>query len=255
VKLNYNLSSWSFEAYSTPTALEDAADEARNAGYGIELWPMWRGESNLFSPENRERIVGLLNGMPSSLHSGFVKTLAEHKVQIDTASAAGSKVIVVHSDSIGVQGPDADFGLAQSVVDYAQANGVTIALENGVHEGSLDCLVKALDKIDALKACLDIGHAFCAHDYPLKDYLGRIGERLAHLHLQDVYMVPGTRQAIDDSHRPPGKCEILPAEWQTLFASLAKIDFEGSAVLEVRPFTPVEVANQSVEFFKSVGAQ
>jgi sugar phosphate isomerase/epimerase len=129
---------------------------------------------------------------------------------------------------------------------------VTIALENGVSLGSMEQLLRALDAVPDLGACLDIGHAYAAHDHPLREYLKVLGSRIVHLHLQDVYMVPGTRRAKDDSHRPPGQCDIPLPDWQLLFSTLQDIKFTGRAVLEVRPFDPVEVAQQSKEFFESI---
>jgi sugar phosphate isomerase/epimerase len=252
MKLNYILSLWNYEAYAEPETLEEAVADARRAGYGVELWPSFKRQKDLFAPENRERIVRLLQDVPSSLHAGAADTFEEHKIQIEAARDTGSTVIVVHADWLGLRESSRDYGLARDVVACGSENGVTIALENGVGQGNLDELTHALEAVSGLRVCLDIGHVYVAHDHPIREYLDRLSSHIAHLHLQDVYLVPGTRRAKSDSHRPPGQCDIPLADWQRLFSTLEKIDYKGFAVIEVRPFTPVEVASQTAEFLEPI---
>ena len=256
MKLNYSLSMWNYEAYTRPKTLEEAVAEARRSGYGVEVWPSWKDDINLFAPKNRERLVRMLQDVSSSLHGGGdVVTIKQHMTQIDAAYDTKSPVIVVHSDSLGLveHGAD-DYGLARDVVAYAKEKGVTIALENGTGSARLDKLTSALEAVDDLRICLDIGHVYVMHDHPIREYLSRLGTRIAHLHLQDIYMVPGTRRAKGDSHRTPGQCDIPIADWQLFISTLKKINFNGFAVFEVRPFTPDEIAGQAVEFIESIGS-
>lgn len=254
MKLNYSLSMWNYEAYTRPLTLEEAVTDARQSGYGVEVWPSWKTEKNLFAPENRERLIGMLKDIPSSLHGDApADNLDGHKIQIDAAKDTGSLIIVVHGDSLGLKehGED-DYGLAKDIVAYAKANGVTIALENSSKSGRLDKLSGAIEAVPDLRICLDIGHVYVAHDHPIREYLNRLGSRIAHLHLQDVYMVPGTRRAKSDSHRTPGQCDIPLPDWQAVLSVLKQKNYNGFAVLEIRPFTPDEIASQAREFLDSI---
>jgi sugar phosphate isomerase/epimerase len=251
MKLNYSLSTWNFEAYTKPETLEEAVEQVAHSGYGIEVWPEFRGDVGLFTEAQRKRLVKILKDVRSTLH-GYVYTMEEHRTQIDAARDTGSSLVVVHSDHLGLSGQSRDYGMARDVVAYASENGVRIALENGVRLESLDVLRSALEAVPDLGACLDIGHLFVAHDHPLKEYLRVLGSRIIHVHVQDVHMVPGTRRAKDDSHRPPGQCDIPLPDWQMLFSALEQIHFAGSAVMEIRPFDPTEIASQTTEFFASV---
>jgi sugar phosphate isomerase/epimerase len=256
MKLDYSLSMWNYEAYTWPKTFEDAVAEIRRSGYGVEIWPNWKSDKNLFAPENRDRLVSLIKDMPSSFHGGTdAMTLDEHKIQIDAARDTASSVIVVHANTLGLdEQPPHDYGLAREVVVYAKTQGVTIALENGGSSGGrLDSLSHTLDNVPDMRACLDIGHVFFVHDHPLKEYLERLDRQIVHLHLQDVYLVPGTRRAKDDSHRTPGQCDISVPDWQMLFSKLQKIGYKGHAVFEIRPFTPDEIAAQATEFLESIG--
>lgn len=255
MRLNYSLSTWNYEAYTRPASLEEAVADARRSGYGVEVWPSWKEERNLFGRENRERLVRLLADLPSSLHGGAdARTLDDHKVQIEAARDTGSPVLVLHRDHIGIAQGQSDYGLARDVAAYARENGVTAALENSDEDDALGVLLRALDAVPDLAACLDIGHVYAAYDHPVRDYLSRLSSRIKHLHLQDVHLVGGTRRAKNDSHRPPGQCDIPLADWQLLLSTLEKIDFRGFAVIEVQPFTAVEIAAQAAEFLESIGA-
>ncbi len=256
MQITYSVSMWNYEAYTKPDTLEDAVAEVRRSGYGVEMWSSWKSDKNLFAPQSRERLVKLLDGVPSTLH-GRVGDLSfdEHKQHIDAAKETGSTLIVVHADSIGVSGDDPkDFGLAKDVVAYAKQCGVGIALEN-VSPSPLKALVKTLENVPGIGICLDIGHVYHMHDCPLKEYLDRLADSIIHLHLQDLYLDSGTTRAKYDSHRTPGQCDIPQADWQLLFSTLEKVDYRGSAVFEVRPFDPVEIVGQAVRFLKSVTAQ
>lgn len=256
MKLNYSISMWNYEAYTRPATLEEAVSEAVRCGYGVEVWPDWKDDHDLFSESNRSRLVRLLKDVRSSLHGGSsVKTIEDHKIQIDAAKDTGSPVIVVHADSLGLQEKgQSDYTLTRSVVEYAKENNVTIALENDNGPGKLDHLVRALEAVDGLGICLDVGHVYVAHDHPMREYLNRLAERIAHIHFQDVNLIPGTRRARNDSHRTPGQCDIPLPDWQAVLSILQKIDYKGIAVFEVRPFTPDEVAAQAVEFLESIGS-
>lgn len=247
--LNFYISMWNYEAYTRPWRLEDAVHEVVEAGYGIELWPWWKDQKQLFAPENRERLKNLLRDVPSSLHSGEINGISDYFKQIDAAADTGSSVLVVHAPQLQVA-EEPDFGFAREVVAYGREKGVLIALENG----ELTHLARAVEELDDLVICLDTGHVYCsaARERPMQEFVDALKWRIRHLHLQDVYLKPDTRIAVNDSHRTPGYCDIPREDYEYLLEGLSEVGFTGAAVLEVRPFTPVEIAQQSKLFFESL---
>lgn len=246
------ISIWNYEAYTEPTALEEIAAEVANAGFGLELWPNLKSDKGLYLPENRSRLVNIAKNMPSSLHGGWIYTLEEHINQIEAARDTSSSVIVVHNDHLGIDADKFDPSLAREAVRIAKSYGISIALENSDRAGAFDLLAKGLSAVPELSACIDIGHLHCAGDRPLSDYLANFNERIIHLHLQDVYMIPGTLKAVNDSHRSPGDCHIPREEWLSLLNWIETRNFDGFAVLEVRPFTPIETAHRASAFLRSL---
>ena len=246
------LSIWSYEAYTEPKTLEEVAVEAAEAGLGLEFWPDWKDQRDLYHPKNRSRLIELAKNMPSSLHGGRVNTLDEHINQIEAARDTSSKVIVVHNDHLKLGTSEFDPSFVKEIVSAANSYGISIALENSDRAGAFDLLAEGLRTVPELSACLDIGHLHCAGDRTFSDYISNFGDRITHLHLQDVYMVPGTLKAAGDSHRSPGDCQIPRDEWLSLLDWIENTNFDGFAVLEVRPFTPVEIAKRTSKFLQSL---
>jgi sugar phosphate isomerase/epimerase len=190
-----------------------------------------------------------LGGMPVSLHSAIVHSLAEHQAQVDAAHDLGASVLVVHSDEFFVQGQrDLDVALCREVVAYAADQKVQVALENG----QLPFLERAIDMVDGLKICLDIGHVYLT-DAPLRDFLTVLKPYLIHLHLQDILSPAesGTPHAGAD-HYTLGTGGIPAKDWELLIATLQEINFEGMAVLEIQPRNPYQTARLSTRFFDSL---
>ena len=50
-------------------------------------------------------------------------------------------------------------------------------------------------------------------------------------------------------HTMPGTGKIPAADWRYLLDALAAVNFQGDAVLEIKPLTPVRIAQQTDEFF------
>ncbi len=211
----------------------------RDAGYGVELFPRWFDEENLYDSINRKRLKMLTADMPSSLHGGGPDTLERHLLQIDTAADTESDVIVVHIDHMKLGGEEPDFGFAQKVVDLAHDRGVTVALENG----PLPVLVRALENLQGLRICLDTGHVY-HHPEPMKACLDSLKQDICHLHIQD------TLGSTD--HYVPGSGIIPVEDWRYLFDSLEKIRFDGAWVLEIRPRKPLQYAEQTRMFFSEL---
>jgi len=250
VRLQYAISLWNFSHQAHPGSLEEALARMRATGYGVELWGRWPSlEESLYTPAQWARVRAALAGMPVSLHTALVYDLEAHQAQVDAAQALGARVLVVHSDEFfaGERGV-LDAGLCREVVAYASQRGVCIALENG----QLPFLERAIAAVDGLRICLDVGHVYLT-DRPLGDFLAALKSRLVHLHLQDV-LAPdeaGLPHAGAD-HYALGTGGIPAEDWALLAATLHEIDFEGTAVFEIRPRTPYQVAHRGRQFFDGV---
>jgi len=265
MKLHYRISLWNYFHYAQHgryalwRSLEEVVNEIYLSGYGVELWPSWgeypiverawgRKKYDLFDEIYRERLRNLLKDKPSSWHSGNIYTFEENRRQIDTASYVGSDVIVVHLRHILTESLD-NFALARKVIAYANLKNVKIALENGGPENDaspLPILKNVLDQLDDLKACIDTGHIYHTRGnkpQSMKAYVDVMKDKLCHLHLHDY---------IEDKERDhfmPGRGLIRKKDWLYLLRALSELDFEGAAVLEIRPSPPLRIAMETEKFF------
>lgn len=236
MELNYRISMWNYFHYHQPGSLERVIGGIRDAGYGIEIWPGWFDENNIFDPIYRRRLKMLIGDMPSSIHSGGPDTIEHHTLQIDTAADTDSDIIVVHPDHMKLKAGETDFEFAQEVLDLAGEQGIILALENG----SLATLTTALENLKGLKICLDVGHVYFTPD-PMKAFVDALKHEICHLHIQD------TLGKID--HYVPGTGIIPVSDWNFVFDSLEALNFNGAAVLEIRPRQPLQHAEQTMAFF------
>jgi sugar phosphate isomerase/epimerase len=245
MKIQYAISLWNYSHYATVGSLEQELSLIRESGYGVELWPRWRGEHYLYGLPQRASVQAALGHMPVSLHSAIVRSFAEHQAQVDAAHDLGAKVLVIHSDEFYGQPRQLDVGLCREVVAYAAQQGVQIALENG----QLPFLEHALAVVDGLKICLDVGHVYLT-DEPMSAFLSTLNAHIVHLHLQDILAsaesgLPGA--AAD--HYVPGTGGIPSEDWHLLVDTLREIEFDGTAVFEIRPHNPHQTAFLGRRFF------
>jgi len=247
--LDLRISTWNYEGYSSPATLEEAVRDAAGAGFGVEVWPTWRGRSGVFAADNRSCLKELLAGVRSSLHAAGIESIEDIVEQIDACAETESDVLVVHIDHLRV-GSEPDFGFGREATSYASEKGVFLALENG----ELNYLVRALDRLSDLYICFDTGHAYVMDEFarPMHEFVNALKWRIRHLHLQDIYLERGTRRGLFDAHRTPGTCDIPKEDYEYLFEALDETGYKGAAVLEVRPFGPVEVAHQTQRFLESL---
>jgi sugar phosphate isomerase/epimerase len=245
MRSDYRISLWNYTHYSNTGSLEQAVRECCDAGYGVELWDYWKDDRDLFGPVHRERLRVLLKPVQVSFHSGGVKDLEGHMKQIETASACGCDVIVVHAGNMRV-GSEQDFVFAREVVALAKQHGVTLALENG----PLWMIERALEKVESLSFCLDTGHTYHEEMRPgsspgsMRQYLDAFKTRLVHLHLQD-WIAEGDHYTVGTG--------ITPREdWEYLLQTLQEVKFSGAWVFEVRPRGPLLTAANSLSFLESL---
>ena len=249
MKLHYAISLWNFSHYARSDSLEEELGRMRATGYGVELWDRWPGMESLYAPQQRARVKAALDGMPVSLHTALVYNLEAHLAQVDAAHELGARVLVVHSDEFfaGERGV-LDAGLCREVVAYAGERGVCVALENG----QLPFLERAIAAVDDLRICLDVGDVYLT-ETPMRDFLAALKSRLVHLHLQDV-LAPDEADLphAGADHYALGTGGIPRQDWELLAATLEAIDFDGTAVFEIRPRTPYQMARLGRRFFEGL---
>jgi sugar phosphate isomerase/epimerase len=250
MKIQYANSLWNFSHYDRNATLEEELARIRELGYAVELWNRWPGRESLFASSQRASLKAALAGMPVSLHTGFAYTLAEQQAQIDAARDLGARILVVHPDEFfaGGQRDRLDVPLCREVVRYGARQGVRIALENG----KLAFLEEAFAAVEGLGFCLDIGHIYKT-PHSLSDYLDALKGNLIHLHLQDI--LPADEETLPHAgvdHYAPGTGGIPREDWALLAATLQEIDFQGTAVFEIRPRNPYQTAFQGRCFLEGV---
>jgi sugar phosphate isomerase/epimerase len=247
--IEYAISLWNYTHYANVQSLAREIALIHEHGYGVELWSSWQGEGDLFGEAGRIRLRHALQGMTVSLHTALVNTFAEHKKQIDAAADFGAKVVVVHpSDLVTEENAGLDVALARDVVAYGGDHGVRLALENG----QLPFLVQAIEAVDGLGICLDIGHIYLTMD-PMCRFLDAFKDRIIHLHLQDILSQPeiGLPRTGKD-HYIPGSGGIPEADWRLLATTLNEVDYQGMAVFEIRPRNPLQTALLGTRFMDRI---
>lgn len=286
VKLNISVSLWNYIHYfplrkgGTSFSFEGGLDslervvaEAVSAGYGIELWPSWHSwewtspereamvsrSIDLYAEEHRERLAAMLRGVRSSWHTDGDNTLVGYQRKIDMVAAVGSSVLVAHAANLFLDGPEPDFDFAADVLRYAGEKGVKIALENA-SEGEQDddptlwnlaLMKRAIARFDELGICLDTTHVQKFKRNPMSEYVDALAARICHLHISDAL---GDDVGVGRLHTQPGTGTIPVDDWLYLLDSLERAGFAGEAVLEIKPLTPVRIAQQTETFFSSLGA-
>ncbi|HKJ26115.1 MAG TPA: sugar phosphate isomerase/epimerase [Anaerolineales bacterium] len=256
--LKYAVSLWNYIHYYHVPVLGELFNSLRTHGYGVELWNAWRGELDLFDTATRNKIKPYLSGMQVSVHTDIGFNSKEfHTRQIDAAVDLGAKVLVLHSDNLYIDGSkQLDLPLTQYVVEYGSAGGLSVALENG----QLPFLKYALEQIEGLDMCLDVGHVYLV-DETMQDFMDTFKDRITHLHIQETLSFPerglvGEGGIIID-HYTPGTGGIPQEDWALFLNTMDEVNFDGMAVFEVQPRNPLQTAllgkNFLEEFQRSDG--
>ena len=231
--------------------------QARELGYGIELWSRLHGEEDVFGEVSRRGLADSLQGMNVSIHSAGLRTFNSHRSQIDVASQLGAKVIVFHPKELAAADETVPhLPLIRDLVAYAAERGVRLALENLHEEWHLAFLAEAARGVDGLGMCLDLGHVYTTRP-PLAEYLAALGERIIHLHVHDLLApddlgLAGTVSQHYEQHYLPGTGTIPAADWELLVATLKRVDFQGTAVFEIRPRDPLQTALLGRRFLQRI---
>jgi len=247
--VEYSISLWNYGHYAGDFTLDDALAGIREGGYGVELWRNWRGERDLFDEAERAGLPAALEGMRVTLHTAGAKDFESHVRQIAVAQDVGAELIVLHPPDLKDQGNEGvDRELGQRAVDHAAERGVRLALENG----PLAFLAEAIEKIEGLGICLDVGHVYFQPE-SMREFLEVLKGRLIHLHIQDT--LPVAEQAASlgrKDHYIPGTGGIPPEDWQLIARTLDEIDFDGLAVMEIQPRRPLQTALLARDFMQAL---
>jgi hypothetical protein len=124
------------------------------------------------------------------------------------------------------------------IIEMANQLGVTICVETG----PLEDILRAGDKFDSIRFCLDTGFANLDRKYRFRNYIDKLSDRIVHLHLTDNY-------GQMDDHLPPGvKGGISKDDWQYLLEKLKDHNNYIIGSLEMYPCMPAVMLRQAKEF-------
>jgi sugar phosphate isomerase/epimerase len=249
LNITFSVSLWNYYHYAFVPELNKLTEILREQGYGIELWGSWKNE-DIYSPEWRSRLKQITQGMRVSLHStGSATTIELHKKQIDTAAEVGAKVIVNHPEDFYFNTtPEFNEELCNKAVEYAETNGVKLALENG----KLPFLVTAINKVPELNICLDVGHVYFMTE-PMTEFLSTLKNRLIHLHIQDILpKIEDNLPHTGKDHFIPGTGDIPTKDWQLIMKTLKEINYDGIAVFEIQPRNTLQTAFLGKNFIQKL---
>jgi len=85
--------------------------------------------------------------------------------------------------------------------------------------------------------------------FPLAEYIDVLADRICHLHISDAL---GDDVGIGRLHTQPGTGKIPAEDWRYLLDALREVGFAGEAVLEIKPLTPIRIAEQTEKYFSSL---
>ena len=245
MRIRYVVSTMVFWGREHPLSFEQECLFLRSLGFGIELWPNIKGQSECrYERRNWPRLAAATQDMLVAMRSrDDGPTLEQWNDQIECAKLLGAN-IVTDLRSIGIpDDPELNgCGFATEVVKLAEQNNVKLCLETG----RLPVLKKAGEKFESLWYCLDTGYANLDAKYSFKQYVDDLAPKVAHLHLTDNY-------GQTDDHEPPGLQGGIPREnWHYLLNVLGKQGNDVVGSLEMCPCTPAVMIRQASEFLFDV---
>lgn len=241
--LDFAVSLWNYTHYAHPPRLDQIVDSIKKQDLGLEIWATYGEYDDLFTPDNLKWLKPLVKDLKISLHTKTRQNEFDlHKKQIDAAAELGAKILVIHPDDLFL--PDSkklNEELAFQAVNYAKKAQVQLTLENGQFPFIMQCL----NIVNDLDFCLDLGHVYLVPE-TLDDFLEAFIHRITHLHLHDILNNIESHllgvNGIYLDHYEPGTGGIPKEIWQKLFAKLKDHHFSGTAVFEIHPRDPLQMA-------------
>jgi len=171
-------------------------------------------------------------------------TLKQIKRSIDTCSALGGEIVVMHPGRCPMPEIGRLFSMSKSwfikftseCLSYAKKRGIKLTLENfsmsANHPYSYPKqMVGLARKLDGLGITFDIGHAFLdkhrrklkAPEQEIAEEIKLVGKHLAHVHIHDNH-------GNGDEHLPPGKGLI---NFRPIMKALNEINYDGWLIVEL----------------------
>ncbi len=244
MRIRYVVSSMLFWWRENNLSLEQECQFLKSMGFGIELWPTIRGQEECrYERRNWPRLAAATEGMLVSMRSrqgtNGGLSLDKWQQQIECAKMLKANIIT-DLKSLGIPpAKDTNHSThAAEVMSMADELDVTVCLETG----PLEEVLRAADMFDSLRFCLDTGFAHLDDKYSFEQYVDRLAERVAHLHLTDNY-------GRTDDHEPPGLRGGMPREnWDYLLEVLNRYDSDVIGSLEMYPCMPAVMLRQAMEF-------
>lgn len=239
MRIRYVVSTMVFWWREHPISFEQECQFLKSLGFGIELWPHLKGQSDCrYQKRNWPRLVAATEDMLVTMRSRNDRpTLKQWNEQIECAKLLNAN-IVADLESLFIRNDPELNGFAAEVVKLALQNNVKLCLETG----PLPILKKAGEKFDSLWYCLDTGYANLDPKFGFKQYVDELAPRVAHLHLTDNY-------GQMDDHVPPGvQGGISRENWDYLLNALSKYDNDVVGSLEMHPCMPAVLIRQATEF-------
>jgi sugar phosphate isomerase/epimerase len=225
-------------------SFEQECQYLKSQGFGIELQSTIKGHVECrYSRGNWARLAAATEGMLVSMRSrrgtnGGIN-LDKWQEQLECAKMLKANIIT-DLRSLGMPPGENTNGstLADEVIKLAEDLDVMICVETG----SLDNVLKAGERFESLRYCLDTGFAHLDANYNFQQYVDKLIDRTTHLHLSDNY------GRIDD-HEPPGLKGGMPVEnWHYLLEKLQENNSDVIASLEMSPSMPAVMLRQATQF-------
>ena len=245
MQIKYVVSTMVFWWREHPLSFEQECEYLKSLGFGVELRPTIRGQSNCrYERRNWPRLQTATRDMLVSMRARTDRpTLEQWAEQIECAKRLNAHV-VTEMDSLQIA-PYAELNgadYAAEVVRMAEANNVTLCLETG----PLATMLSAGRRFESIRYCLDTGYAHIDANHSFRKYVDELAPRVAHLHLTDNY-------GRTDDHEPPGlRGGIAHEDWGYLLDRLHRYDHEIVGAFEMCPCTPSVMIRQASEFLFDV---
>ena len=237
LNMELGISSW----YGYNFSYEKRIKLIKDAGFQSVM--MWWGEDSDDENASREQkpdIVRKCDLKIENMHFSFDKIdsiwkdnldgeelIKKYLSFIDDCKSHEISAAVMHVTGGEYPPPFGQLGLNRfkRIIEKAEKNGVTIALENVWRLDYLDFLFDNI-KSEKLKFCYDSGHENCFT--PGVDCLAKYGSRLAALHLHDN--IGKNDQQRNDLHMLPFSGTV---NWNRIMKELIELNYQGTLSFEV----------------------
>ena len=251
--LKFSISLWNYSHFTNLLSLKEIAEFCRERNCGLEIWPDYGEWADLFEEQTIKKVKPLFEGVELSLHTRTGQnSLDQHKAQIEATVQYGAEILVLHPDDLYFPGTrDANLELANQALEFAKSAGVRLALENG----QFGFLKQIYENIEEMPFCLDFGHVYLVPE-TLQQFLDLFKHRIIHYHIHDsLYPYESIKNQpawkfID--HHIPGAGIIPEEDWQLLFTAMKEVNYQGSAVLELRPYHPKQAISLGIDKVESI---